>query len=170
MSQPGKKASRPGKKVGQPGTKSPVAYPRRDANGRVASVREFLAAAAALLATGLVVLLAIDGLFTLAGAGKFGVMSGWLAGTLMVFLFVDDFRAWKGVPARVLVAAVGVVLGVLVGSLVNGVVSNLPNVFAGSVAVAVAGLIYVTVWFYGVRFSADRFGEGGSRPGATSKR
>lgn len=164
MNQPDRR-NQPGKPDPQ-GQPAPVKFPRRDASGRVASAMEFLAGSLALILLGVVVLVAIDGIFSLLGAGKFGKISGWLAGILMVFLFIDDFRAWRGVPMRVLVAIFGVVLGVVVGSLVNGAVSVLPNVFSGAIGVTIGGLVYALIWFYGIRWSAARFGD----PGAVTPR
>jgi hypothetical protein len=135
------------------------AFPRKDPAGRVVSFAEFVAAALASTVIGLVILVGIDALFSLLRVGTFGSISGWLAGILMVFGFVEDFRAWKGVTARIAVAAVGVVLGVILGSLVNGLVDHLPNAFSGAVAVAVAGIVYAIVWFFGIRFCASRLGE-----------
>jgi hypothetical protein len=145
---------------------TPVKFPRRDANGRVANAMEFLASAFVLVALGLIVLVAIDGLFTLIGVGDFGKISGWLAGILMVFLFIDDFRAWRGVTLRVLVAIFGIAVGVVLGSLVNGAVDGLPTAFSGAIAVTVAGLVYAVIWFFGIRWSAARFGD----PGAVASR
>lgn len=144
---------------------NPVKFPRRDDNGRVASAAEFVAGSLGLVVIGVVLLVAIDGLFTLIGAGAFGRISGWLAGILMVFLFIDDFRAWRGVTLRALVAIFGLAVGVIVGSLINGLVNGLPNVFSGSIAVAIAGLIYALMWFFGIRWIAGRFGD----PGATAR-
>jgi hypothetical protein len=151
--------------VNQPERAQPeIKFPRRDERGRVASATELIASVLALVAVGLVLLLAIDGLFTLLGAGSFGKISGWLAGILAVFVFVDDFRAWRGVGMRALVALIGIALGVAAGSLVNGAVNSLPKVFSGTIAVAVAALVYAVVWFYGVRWSASRFGDTGASP------
>jgi FtsH-binding integral membrane protein len=135
------------------------AFPRKDEDGRVISFAEFLASALASTVVGLVILVGIDALFSLLHVGSFGSISGWLAGILMVFGFVEDFRAWKGVTGRVVVTALGVVVGVILGSLVNAVASDLPNAFSGAIAVAVAGVIYATMWFFGIRFCATRFGE-----------
>lgn len=150
---------------GQPG-KTAVKFPRRDENGRVATASEFLAGSLALIVVGAIVLVAIDGLFTLIGAGTFGKVSGWLAGILMVFLFIDEFRAWRGVSFRVVFAILGAVVSVGIGTLVNGVASGLPNLLSGLIAVTVAGVIYAVIWFFGIRWSAERFGD----PGAVAPR
>lgn len=134
-------------------------FPRKDAAGRVISLAEMLAAALASTVIGLVILVGIDALFSLLHVGEFGSISGWLAGILMVFGLVEDFRAWKGVTARIAVAAIGIVLGVVLGSLLNGAASGLPNVFSGALAVTVAGLVYTIVWFFGIRWCATRLGE-----------
>lgn len=140
-------------------SKQQRAFPRKDAAGRVISFAEFVMAALASTIIGLVILVGIDALFSLLHVGSFGTISGWLAGILMVFGFAEEFRAWKGVTARIAVAAVGVVLGVILGSLVNGAADSLPNAFSGAVAVTVAGLVYATVWFFGIRWCASRLGE-----------
>lgn len=135
-------------------------FPRRDANGRVASIHEMLAGVGANAVLGTVLVVAIDGLATLVGSGRFGQISGWLAGILMVWLFVEDFRAWRIGTGRIGVALLAGVIGLLAGAFLSVQLTALPNIFAGAIGVLVAGLIYAVLWFYGIRMLADRIGEG----------
>ncbi len=133
-------------------------FPRRDADGRIAQLPDMLGGVFFYLVVGTIVLVAIDGLVSLFNIGRFGHVSGWLAGILLVFMFVEDFRSWKGAPLRIAVAFVGAVLGILAGSALGGRI-DLPAVFAGAISVALAGVIYALVWFFGIRFVVSRLGE-----------
>jgi hypothetical protein len=131
-------------------------FPPRDADGRIATVQSMLAGVGFAMVIGIVLVLAIDGVVTLIGRGSFGSFSGWIAGVLAVWMFVEDFRAWRGVPARILVAIAGVVLAVAFGGALNVILQSLPEVFAGAISVTAAALLYAVIWFFGVRFFADR--------------
>jgi hypothetical protein len=137
-----------------------ASYPPRDADGRVATLPDLLGGVVFGIVLGTIVLVAIDGIFALLGVGKFGTISGWLAGILVVWLFVEEFRAWKGVPARILVTVLAGVVALIIGAFLGTNLGTLPAVFAGAIAVAVAGFIYAVLWFFGVRYLASRFGEG----------
>ncbi len=142
-----------------PAKTSGPSFPRRDANGRIASLGEMLGGVLGNLVLGAIVLAIIDGIVTLAGAGTFGRISGWLAGILMVLMFVDEFRAWRIGSVRIAVAFVGGGFGVLAGVLAS-IRVGLPNhLFTGLVGVTIAGAIYALIWFYGIRELADRLGE-----------
>lgn len=134
-------------------------FPRRDALGRVVNAPEFFGAVLGALLVGVIVLVAIDAILTFAGLGTFGQVSGWLAGIVMVWTLVEQFRAWKGVPGRIGVVLVAAAVGLLAGSLSGGLLTFLPNVFAGAIGVAIAGLIYAALWFYGIRWLAGRVGK-----------
>jgi hypothetical protein len=134
-------------------------FPRRDADGRIAQLPDMLGGVLFYMVVGTIVLVAIDGIVSLLGIGPFGHVSGWLAGILLVFMFVEDFRSWKGAPLRIAVAFVGAALGVLAGSALGARIDSLPAVFAGAISVTVAGLIYALVWFFGIRFVVSRLGE-----------
>jgi hypothetical protein len=140
-----------------PSTRS-ASFPRRDADGRIAQLPDMLGGVFFYMVVGTIVLVAIDGIVSLLNIGPFGHVSGWLAGILLVFMFVEDFRSWKGAPLRIAVAFVGAALGVLAGSALGPHI-DLPAVFAGAISVAVAGLIYALVWFFGIRFVVSRLGE-----------
>lgn len=108
---------------------------------------------------GAIVLLAIDAIFSALGAGAFGHVSGWLTGILAVWLFVEEFRAWRGVPGRIGVMILAGGIAFLAGSWVSGRLAYLLPVFAGTISVAVAALIYAVAWFFGIRWLASRVGE-----------
>lgn len=127
------------------------AFPRKDAQGRVVAIVDLFGVAFAGLVLGAVVLVAIDGLLALFGLGEFGRLSGWLIGILPIWLLADDVRAWKGVRYRVPVALGAAVFGIVFGSLVAAPVSFLPPLASGAVGATVAVLLYVIMWFYGVR-------------------
>ena len=135
-------------------------FPARDTAGRIATVRDMLLGVLVWVTIGAVLLIAIDGLVSLA-AGGFGHISGWIAGTLAVLMFIEDFRAWRVGPARIGVALVGAALGVLAGVVLAGQVGPvMPAVFSGTLAVLLATVVYAIFWFYGVRIVAARLPEG----------
>jgi hypothetical protein len=140
--------------------KSP-SYPRRDADGRIATLPDMLGGVLFSVVVGTILLLAIDGIFSLLNVGRFGRISGWLAGILLVFMFIEDFRSWKGAPLRIAVAFVGAALAVLAGGALSAQIDSLLAVFAGAISVAVAGVIYAVIWFFGIRFVVSRLGEKG---------
>ena len=128
-----------------------VTFPRRDARGRIQGFAELLGAALVWLLVGLAVLVAIDGLVSLLGDGRFGRTSGWISGILVVWLYVEEYRAWRPIKLRPAIAAVGGAIGLLAGLIVSGLATTLPAIVTGTVAVAVASGVYGTIWFYGVR-------------------
>ena len=134
-------------------------FPPRDAAGRIATVRDMVIGVVAWVAVGAVLTIAIAALVSL-GAGGFGHFSGWIAGTLAVLMFIEDFRAWRVGPARIGVCLVGAALGVLAGVVLAGQVGSvMPAVFSGTLAVLLAALVYAIFWFYGVRIVAARLPE-----------
>jgi hypothetical protein len=137
-----------------------ASYPPRDANGRVGTLPNILGGVVFGIVICMIVLVVIDGLFTLLGVGKFGTISGWLAGILPVWMFIEDFRAWKGVPGRIAVALAAGVLGLIAGIALSGTLTGLRPAFDGGISVAVACLIYAVIWFFGIRYLASRLGEG----------
>ncbi|CAM3134745.1 hypothetical protein [Stackebrandtia soli] len=126
-------------------------FPQRDEDGRIVSLVEALAYALFMVAVGVVLLCVIDGLFWIFGE-SFGQISGWISGILAVFIFVDDFRAWRFVTARWIVAPVAAALAVVTGL---GLITLLPvwwlPLLTGALAVASAVVIYTVLWFIGVR-------------------
>jgi hypothetical protein len=132
-------------------------FPRRDADGRVVRLAELLAWVAAGLVLGFVVLLLIDGLSSLLGLGRFGELSGWLAGILPVWLFTEEFRAWRGVPGRIGMTLVsGLLAGVLGFSVAVVSAHTLPPLGSGAVGAAVSAFLYGVLWYVGIRWMADR--------------
>lgn len=130
----------------------------RDGHGRVRRLPDLLGLAGAGLVTGVVAILLLDGGFTLLGSGTFGRVSGWLAGILPVWLFVEEFRAWRtGAPesrnAVLLAAVLAGLVAAAVGALAagaTGAVSDLPLV-TGAVGATAGSAGYAMVWFLGVR-------------------
>jgi hypothetical protein len=136
---------------------SETTFPRRDADGRVVHLTDLLAWVAVGLVLGLVVLLLIDGLTSLLGFGRFGQLSGWLAGILPVWLFTEEFRAWRGVPARAGMALVSGLLAGVLGFAVAMTVSDvLPPLGSGAIGAAISALLYGVLWYMGIRWLADR--------------
>ena len=133
-------------------------FPRRDANRRIVDIRDLLAMTLAGVVAGVVALLLFDGLFALLGMGTFGRVNGWLAVILPTMLLVEDFRAWRGVGVRVLVAVVGAVVAIAAGLLASGLANGLPGLVSGALGAAVFTVVYVVIWFYGVRALAGRDG------------
>ena len=134
-------------------------YPHRDADGRVVSASEMVISVITSVAIVTVLLIVVDALASVAGRGSFGRISGWPAAILAVWLFIEDFRAWKIGPARVGVALVAAALGALAGGLLASVLGVLPPLFAGALGALLACLIYAMIWFFGVRLVAGRTTE-----------
>ena len=78
---------------------------------------------------------------------------------LAVWMFVEDFRAWKGVPARVGVTLIAIALAFLAGGALNIAIAAIPRVYSGAISVSVAAVVYAVVWFFGIRAIAGRVGE-----------
>jgi hypothetical protein len=136
---------------------SETTFPRRDAEGRVVRLAELLAWVAAGLVLGFVVLLLVDGVSSLLGLGRFGRLSGWLAGILPMWLFTEEYRAWHGVPARVGMALVSGLLAGTLGFAVAVTVSDaLPPLGSGAVGAAISAFLYGVLWYVGIRWLADR--------------
>jgi hypothetical protein len=142
-----------------PATSSAQKYPHRDADGRVINATEMVISVITSVAIVTVLLIAVDGLASVAGRGSFGRISGWPAAILAVWLFIEDFRAWKIGPARIGVALVAAALGALAGGLLASVLGALPPLFAGALGALLACLIYAMIWFFGVRLVAYRTTE-----------
>ncbi|MFD0558243.1 hypothetical protein FB566_3542 [Stackebrandtia endophytica] len=132
-------------------------FPKRDDDGRIVSLVEMMLFVMILLLVGVLMLSAIDGLFWLLGFGEFGQISGWIAGLLAIFVFLDDFRAWKEFRVRWGVAPVALVLSTVAGL---GVVSIMPEfwlpLYHGALGVTVFALIYTVLWFTGMRLMGER--------------
>jgi len=138
-------------------------FPRRNADGRVISLVELVAAALLGTLVGLAALALIDGIFALIGLGSFGRASGWLALILPALLFFDDLRAWRGYGVRILVALVGAGVAIGIGLIAAALVSALPPMLSGAVGAAVAALVYSPVWFVGIRWLTGHRVEMGSQ-------
>ncbi|MDG4763264.1 hypothetical protein O7632_03940 [Solwaraspora sp. WMMD406] len=138
------------------------ARPRRDAEGRIATLADLIGVVLAGLVIGLLVLLLFDGVFQLIASGRLGQSNGWLAVILPAWLFADDFRAWRGGSARFVAAlvalGVGVASGLLAAGVATGIVFGLPPLVSGGIGAAVLSVAYATVWFHGVRWLDGRTG------------
>jgi hypothetical protein len=141
-------------------TDSDGGFPRRDAHRRIVAVRDLVAMAMAAVVVGAVALTALDLAFAALGLGEFGGVNGWLAAIPTVMLLIEEFRAWRGVPGRLAVAAVGAVVAVGAGLLVAGVAGDLPRLVAGAIGAVTFTAVYAPLWFYGIRFAGGRTGEG----------
>jgi hypothetical protein len=136
---------------------SETTFPRRDADGRVVHLVELIAWVGAGLVLGFVVLLVIDGVSSLLGAGRFGQVSGWLAAILPVWLFTEEFRAWRAVAARIITALGCGVLAVVIGFSASVAASHaLPPLGSGAVGAAISAVLYALLWYVGIRWLADR--------------
>lgn len=137
-------------------TSSGQKYPHRDADGRIISAAEMVISVITSVAIVTVLLIAVDGLASVARHTPFGRVSGWPAAILAAWTFIEDFRAWRIGPARVGVAVFAAALGVLAGGLLASVLGALPPLFAGAIAALLACVIYAMIWFFGVRLVAGR--------------
>jgi hypothetical protein len=138
-------------------------FPRRDADGRVISVFELLAAGIVGTAIGLAGLALIDGVFALIGLGTFGRASGWLASILPALLFFDEIRAWRGHGVRILVALVSAAVAIGLGLIAAALIGSAPPILSGAVGSLVAVVVYAFVWFVGIRWLTGHRTEMGSR-------
>lgn len=131
-------------------------FPRRDGDGRVAHFADLLVAAIVALVVAFLVLLVFDLLSPLVGIGTFGTSHGWLTALLAVWLYVEDFRAWRGVRSRLPIMLLAVLLGLLVGGgaayALAQLVAGAPALVTGSAGAVVAALVYAPVWFFGIRW------------------
>ena len=133
-------------------------FPRRDDEGRAVALPDLLGITLAGVVIGVLALAVFDLAAASFGAGRFGGANGWLALILPVWLFVEDFRAWRYGPARVVAALVAAALGMACGLLVAGFAQELPALVGGALGAAVFTVVYATVWFAGVRWLTNRTG------------
>jgi hypothetical protein len=140
-------------------------YPRRDADGRLATIGDLLGVVLAGLVVGVAVLLVFEAATTLLQLARFGDASGWLAVILPVWIFVEEFRAAGYGAARVVVALLAAGLGAAVGMALAGVAATAyPALVSGAVGAAGLSLFYSLIWFYGLRALHERHGgRGGAR-------
>jgi hypothetical protein len=133
--------------------------PRRDPNGRLATIGDLIGTALAGLVTGAVVLLILEAILSLTRVSEFGATSGWLAIILPVWLFVEEFRAEGFGASRVVVALLAAGFGVVGGLTLAGLAANqFPTLVSGLVGAAAFTVVYCLVWFYGLRWLSHRVG------------
>lgn len=135
-----------------------ASFPRRDADGRLATVGDLLGLALAGLVVGLLAVLVFDVGFALLGMGEFGRASGWLAAVVPAWLYIEDFRASRYGPVRIVVALVAVAVAVALGLLVAGLAVELPALVGTACGAAVFTVAYALIWFYGTRWLDRRAG------------
>jgi hypothetical protein len=133
--------------------------PRRDPNGRLATIGDLLGAALAGLVIGVVLLLIFEAVLSLTRVSEFGGTSGWLAIILPVWLFVEEFRAEAYGASRVVVALLAAGFGVAGGMTVAGfAAAEFPGLVSGLAGAAACTVVYCVVWFYGLRWLSHRAG------------
>ncbi|MEV4703551.1 hypothetical protein [Actinoplanes sp. NPDC049316] len=133
--------------------------PRRDADGRLATIQDLLGVALAGLVAGLVILLIFEGVMSLLRASEFGAANGWIAVVLPVWLFTEEFRAAGFGAYRIVVALLGAGFGVAVGMTLAGLAAPLfPALVSGAVGALGLTVVYCLVWFYGLRWLSHRAG------------
>lgn len=133
--------------------------PRRDANGRLATIGDLLGTALAGLVTGAVLLLILEAILSLTRVSEFGNTSGWLAIILPVWLFVEEFRAEGYGASRVVVALLGTGFAVAVGMTIAGFAATwFPTLVSGLTGAAAFTVVYCLIWFYGLRWLSHRVG------------
>ena len=133
--------------------------PRRDPNGRLATLGDLLGAAFAGLVIGVVLLLIFEALLSLTRVSEFGDTSGWLALVLPVWLFIEEFRAEAYGASRVVVAMLAAGFGVAGGMTVAGLAAaEFPSLVSGLAGAAASTVVYCVVWFYGLRWLSHRAG------------
>ncbi len=132
--------------------------PRRDAEGRIARFGELMIVVAGLLVFGVAALAFIDAGFSLVGSSEFGDVSGWLAGIPVVWLYIEDVRAWRGVRGRIGVLLISAALAVAAGFAVENVLLDLPQLVSGALAIITACLVFAPLWFFGIRWLDRQLG------------
>lgn len=135
-------------------TERRATFPRRDPHGRIARFDDLAVALIVALVVAFLVLVALDLLTPLAGIGRAGSSQGWLSAVLAIWLYVEDFRAWRGVRSRLGVMLVALLAGVLAGgAAAYGVAAlGVPSLGTGAVGAAVWTLVYAPIWFFGMRW------------------
>ncbi len=133
--------------------------PRRDPNGRLATIGDLLGTALAGLVIGAVLLLIFEAVLALTRFADFGDTSGWLALALPIWLFVEEFRAEGFGAPRVVVAVLAGGFGVAIGMTLAGFASaEFPSLVSGLAGAAGCTVVYCLIWFYGLRLMTDRAG------------
>jgi hypothetical protein len=131
--------------------------PRRDPNGRLATVGDLIGTAMAGLVIGAVVLLIFEAGLSLAHVSKFGETSGWLALILPVWLFIEEFRAQGWGPYRIVAAVLAGGFGVALGLSVAGfAAAEFPRLVGGLAGAVTCTVVYCLIWFYGLRLLSQR--------------
>lgn len=134
-------------------------YPRRDADGRLATIADLLGVVSAGLVTGVAILLLFEAAVALLQLADFGHASGWLAMILPVWIYVEEFRAAPQRGARILVALLAAGFGVASGMILAGLAATaFPALVSGAVGATGFTLVYAFVWFYGLRWLSHRAG------------
>jgi hypothetical protein len=135
-------------------------FPRRDDDGRVAGLPDLLALTLGYLLLTALVLAVIDGVSALFGWGTVGSSNGWFTLILPAWLFIlEEFRAWRPVHGRLVLALSGGVVAVGLGLAAATFVADLPPLLSGGAGAAVASVAYALYWFHGVRWLARREGS-----------
>ncbi|GIM92951.1 hypothetical protein [Paractinoplanes toevensis] len=134
--------------------------PRRDPNGRLATIGDLVGTALAGLVIGAVLLLAFEAILSLTRVSEFGGTSGWLALILPLWLFTEEFRAARDSgPYRFVVAVLGAGFGLAVGMSLVGVAAPVfPALVSGLAGAGGLTVVYCVVWFYGLRWLSHRAG------------
>lgn len=133
--------------------------PRRDPNGRLATIGDLLGAALAGLVIDVVLLLIFESVIALTRLSEFGHTSGWLALILPLWLFTEEFRAASYGAHRVVVAILAGGFGVVAGMTVAGLAAvDFPALVSGFAGAAAGTVAYCLVWFYGLRWLNHRAG------------
>jgi hypothetical protein len=133
--------------------------PRKDEQGRVASLAQLIGVALGYWAVNVVGLVAIDGLLGLLGGSSFGDSSGWLTLILPGFLFFEDFRAWRAHGRRFLALVVAALAAVALGLVVAGAARSFVPLVSGGFGALVSLLVFALVWFVGVRYLTGDWGR-----------
>jgi hypothetical protein len=135
-------------------------FPRRDEHGRVVGLPDLLALTTAALLTTAAVLLLVDAVGVLLGWGEFGGSSGWLTLILPAWLFIlEELRAWRGVPGRMVVAVSGGLVALALGLGVANLTATAPPLVSGGAGAVVTAMAYALYWFHGIRWLAGREGS-----------
>ena len=114
---------------------------------------DLLGVALAGLVIGIAGLGLFDGVLAFLGVAEFGRANGWLAVILPVWLFAEEFRAWRnGTRVRRRAGRRG--CGDHLRAARRWSRQRVPPLASGGVAATVFTFGYALIWFHGVRWLA----------------
>jgi len=117
---------------------------------------QLLAGAVGGVVIGLVLVVAVDGLFSLLGAGKFGQLTGFLA-IVPAALYMHAVQKAIPGPSQLMLTVVSAILALIPAlALAFEVGADWPRLLSGALGAFAFVLIYVVLWYAGLRWLTQR--------------